>query len=71
MQGCRTEGYEGCECKDARLKDTKDRGCSLVHMPRSLVARLQGTSGYIYIYIYIYIHMNMLEYIYIYIYIYT
>ena len=53
MQGCRTEEYEGCECKDARLKDTKDRGCSLVNILRSLVAPLRGAGGYIYIYTHI------------------
>ena len=31
MQGCRTEGYEGYKCKDARLEDTKDGGCCLVN----------------------------------------
>ena len=53
MQGCRTEGYEGCECKDARLKDTKDGGCCLVTIPRSLVAPTRGAGGYTSIYIYI------------------
>ena len=46
MQGCRTEGYEGCECKDARLKDTKDRGCRLVPILRSLVAPTRGAGGF-------------------------
>ena len=47
MQGCRTEGYEGCKYQDARLKDTKDGGCCLVAMPRSLVAPTRGAGGYI------------------------
>ena len=55
MQGYRTEGYEGCKYKDARLKDAKDRECRIVEIPRSLVAPLRGAGGYIYIYIYIYI----------------
>ena len=46
MQGCRTEGYEGYKCKDARLKDTKDRGCRLVEMLRSLVAPTRGAGGF-------------------------
>ena len=53
MQGCRTEGYEGYKCKDARLEDTKDGGCCLVPMLRSLVAPTRGAGGYIYIYIHI------------------
>ena len=51
MQGCRTDGYEGCKYRDARLKDTKDRGCRLVNMPRSLVAPTRGAGGYIFIFI--------------------
>ena len=58
MQGCRIKGYERCKCKDARLKDTKDRGCRLVNILRSLVAPTRGAGGYMYIYIYIYIHMD-------------
>ena len=63
MQGCRIKGYEGCKYKDAGSKDTWDRGCRPVNIPRSLVAPTRGAGGYIHMYMYIYIYIYICRFV--------